>query len=154
MGSWLRSSCLKSGEIVPHRKSDLRLSKRAKGTEGGHSKHISWLQGLAMWYAWIWQVKLTWLFVPTHLINQDKDSMRETVRKKESDRNSHMEMERRRCMQGRLGKQVMGTENVREDLGCHHTGSFMGSCHPVTSTDVQRHSWRNHISMYRINPCR
>lgn len=42
--------------------------------------------------------------------------MRETVRKKESDRNSHMEMERRRCMQGRLGKQVMGTENVREDL--------------------------------------
>lgn len=39
-----------------------------------------------------------------HLKNQDKATMRETVRKKGSDRNPHMEMQRRRYMKSRRKK--------------------------------------------------
>lgn len=39
--------------------------------------------------------------------------MRDTVRKKGSDRNPHMEMPRRRYMKGRLGKKTIGDRKCK-----------------------------------------
>lgn len=47
-----------------------------------------------------------------HSKHKDKDTMRETVRKKGSDRNPHMEMQRRRYMKGRLGKKGDGGQKM------------------------------------------
>lgn len=98
---------------------------------------------------WIWQVKFSFF---QHLKNQDKDTMRETARKKGRNRNPHMEMQRRRYMKGRLGKKVMGyrTCKGRSYLIVIIQGVIvsLGLVTPVTSTDLQRHSWRNHIAKY------
>lgn len=104
-----------------------------------------------MWYAWIWQVKSLACFFQ-YLKNQDKSTMRETIRKKGNDRNPHMEMQRRRYMKGRLGKNMIG------DRKCKGRSYLVviiqrlivswGLVTPVTSTDGQRRSWRNHIAKY------
>lgn len=70
--------------------------------------------------------------------------MRETIRKKGNDRNPHMEMQRRRYMKGRLGKNMIG------DRKCKGRSYLVviiqrlivswGLVTPVTSTDGQRRS--------------
>lgn len=87
-----------------------------------------------------------------HSKHKDKDTMRETVRKKGSDRNPYM-----KCRGGDIWKvgwekKVMGDRRCkgRSYLAVFIQGLLVarGLVIPVTSTDVQRHSWRNHIAKH------
>ena len=83
------------------------------------------------------------------LKNKDKDTMRESGRKQGTDSNRHMEMQRKRYMRGRLGEKVMRDRRCkgRSYLAVIIQGLIVswGLVTPVTSTDVHRHSWGNHI---------